>query len=110
MTLLKELRDTISIAMPKLHEDIKRGLTNWPDLKPLLELIDWENFLGVGKAAEAMAQYSLNTGYQYPDPLVHQLINATAALSSALSYTTKATEPSNVRYPSASNQIAHSIL
>ncbi|MFT8257795.1 MAG: hypothetical protein ACMZI2_00225 [Candidatus Symbiodolus clandestinus] len=108
--IAKELRDTIGIAMPKLHEDIKRDLTNRSDLKPLLELIDWDNFLGVGKATEAIVQYSLNTGCQYPDPLVHQLINATAALSSALSYATKATEPSNARYPSASNQIAHSIL
>lgn len=67
-SIAKEMRDTIGIAMPKLHEDIKRDLTNRPDLKPLLQLIDWDNFLGIGKE-NAPQGYSLGENPSMPRPV-----------------------------------------
>jgi hypothetical protein len=78
--IAKELRDTLGIAMPKLREDIKRDLTTRPDLKPLLQLIDWNNLLGTAKD-NASQSYSLS---ENPGTLRHVYSGDTVDLAARL--------------------------
>jgi hypothetical protein len=58
-TLAEELRDTLGTALPHLHKNIKQALTTKADLKHLLALIDWSDFLATDRKGIADSEVFL---------------------------------------------------